>query len=231
MEHFSALIKFTLVFVVAAAQNLNAQNHAAFPAPQRHVAITFDDLPATSRREVAALTKLTTKLLASITSNEIPAIGFVNESKLLDNGKLDERRVALLQMWIDAGLELGNHTFSHPDLNRTPLATFQQDVIRGEEATKRLLQAQGKTLRYFRHPFLHTGNDLETKRRFEEFLAQRGYRIAPVTIDNSEWIFARAYENAITGGDPKMQQQIADAYIPYMNSKFEYFEKASIALL
>jgi hypothetical protein len=73
-----------------------------------------------SRREVAALTELTTKLLASITFNEIPAIGFVNENKLLDNGKLNEWRVALLQMWVDAGLELGNHTFSHPDLNRTP---------------------------------------------------------------------------------------------------------------
>jgi len=133
-------------------------------------------------------------------------------------------------MWLGAGLELGNHTFSHPDLHTTPLDVFEQDVIRGEEVTRRLLKARGQTLRYFRHPFLHAGNSIETKRRFEEFLATRGYRIAPVTIDNSEWIFARAYENALLRGDRQMAKRVAEAYIPYMEWKFAYFEQQSLAL-
>ena len=133
-------------------------------------------------------------------------------------------------MWLDEGLELGNHTFSHPDLNSTPLNVFEQDVIRGEEVTSRLLKARGQKLRYFRHPFLHAGNNIETKRRFEEFLAARGYRIASVTIDNSEWIFARAYENALLRGDRQMAKRVAQAYIPYMEEKFAYFEQQSLAL-
>ncbi len=198
---------------------------------KRTVAVTIDDLPVNSvRSDITTQATITRKLLRAIKSHRVPAIGFVNENKLRTNGRTDERRVAFLQMWLDANLELGNHTFSHPDLHRIPLDTFKEDVIRGEEVTSRLLKDKGRALRYFRHPFLHSGNNLETKRNFEEFLAARGYRIAPVTIDNSEWIFARAYENALVRGDKQMAQRVAEAYIPYMEQKFAYFEQQSMAL-
>ncbi len=119
----------------------------------RAVAVTFDDLPVISlRHDLASQSTVTRKLLHAIKSNRVPAIGFVNENKLLTNGTLDERRVGFLRMWLDAGLELGNHTFSHPDLHSTPLDIFKEDVVRGEEVTRGLLQAKGRTLRYFRHP-------------------------------------------------------------------------------
>ena len=197
----------------------------------RKVAVTIDDLPLnSSSRDVTHQTAITRKLLHAIKSNQVPAIGFVNENKLFTNGELDEKRVALLQMWLDANLDLGNHTFSHPDINRTPLDDFKRNVIQGEEITRRLLKAKGGTLRYFRHPFLHSGNNIETKRDFESFLAQRGYQIAPVTIDNSEWIFALAYEKALVRGDKRMAKRVAEAYIPYMEKKFAYFEQQSTAL-
>src|SRR5947207_1136960 len=37
-------------------------------------------------------------------------------------------------------------------------------------------------MRYFRHPFLDVGRDLQTRRELEAFLTARGYRIAPVTL-------------------------------------------------
>jgi peptidoglycan/xylan/chitin deacetylase (PgdA/CDA1 family) len=201
------------------------------PHARRTVAVTFDDLPVVSlRRDLTTQTTITRNLLHAIKSHQVPAIGFVNENKLLTNGKRDEGRVALLRMWLDANLELGNHTFSHPDLHRTPLDTFKQDVIRGEEVTRRLLKAKGRSLRYFRHPFLHAGNNLGTKRKFEKFLAGRGYRIAPVTIDNSEWVYANVYEKALVRGDKQTAKRIAEAYIPHMEKKFAYFEQQSMAL-
>jgi hypothetical protein len=86
------------------------------------------------------------------------------------------------------------------------------------------------TLRFFRHPLLHTGRDLETKRALERYLTTRGYRVAPVTIDNSEWIFAKAYFDAREKGDTATMKKVADAYLPYMESKIEYFEEQSRAL-
>lgn len=226
-----AIAAFTFLLTASFWGSVQSQDRGPQKQARREVAVTFDDLPVASpRRDLKSLRDITTHLLKNIKSNRIPAIGFVNENQLFIDGNRDEARVDLLRMWIDAGLELGNHTFSHIDLHTTPLAQFQDNVIRGEEATAHLLAAKGKKLRYFRHPFLHTGKDLETKRNLEAFLAGRGYTIAPVTLDNSDWIFARAYDKAIADGDSQTMKRIAEAYVPYMEKKFEYFEKQSVAL-
>ena len=109
---------------------------------------------------------MTGKLLRAIKTNRIPALAVVNEGKLYRQGVLDQNRANILRLWLDAGVELGNHTFSHPDINDTPLDQYEADVIRGETVTKSLLADRGMRLRYFRHPFLHTGLDLETKVSF-----------------------------------------------------------------
>lgn len=201
-----------------------------FPAEnQREVAITFDDLPLT-RMTPQTWRQTTGKLLAQITAKNIPAIGFVNESKLYEHDRLDTARVALLQMWLDAKLDLGNHSFSHWDLHRVAPEKYKADILRGEEITAKLLAQQGRRPRYFRHPFLHTGTSLAVKQEIEEFLNRHAYAVAPVTVDNSEWIFARAYDLAVERGDEAMQKRIGETYIPYMENKFEYYEKQSRAL-
>jgi peptidoglycan/xylan/chitin deacetylase (PgdA/CDA1 family) len=199
-------------------------------APQREVAVTFDDLPCQQSYDVETLRALTKKLLSSIASNGVPAIGFVNERKLHQPGEL-EARTAILKLWVDAGLELGNHTYSHLRLYNTPLDKFQEDVMRGEAVTKKLLAARGLKLRYFRHPTLNTGPNLATKRAFEKFLAARGYTVAPVTVDNSEWIFARVYAEAKEKGDGATLKRVTDAYVPYLEEMFAFYEQLSLDVL
>ena len=190
--------------------------------PTREVAFTIDDLPWVSAvpRDAAEVERLTVKLLAAIKSHRIPAIGFVNEGKMHRGDAVDPRQVALLQRWLDAGLELGNHTYSHRDFHATPLAAFQDEVVRGEPETTKLL---GKRPRYFRHPMLHTGRSLDDKRGLESFLSARGYRVAPVTIDNYDYIFARAYDRA-TG---KERARVLDTYLDYMTAVVAYYEQQS----
>ena len=190
--------------------------------PQREVCFTIDDLPWISAVPLGIdeKEKLTAKLLASLQAHRIPAVGFVIEGNLQRDGAADPRQVGLLRRWRDAGFELGNHTFSHRDFHTTPLATFQQEVVRGEQETTKLL---GERPRYFRHPMLHTGGTIEDKRGLEAFLATRGYRVAPVTIDNADYIFARAYDRA----PEKQRPVVLDAYIAYMTSVVEYYERQS----
>ncbi len=109
---------------------------------KREVAITIDDLPATLGG-LETMTYVTNHLLSSIKTNKVPAIGFVNESKLFRRGEMDAR-TALLQMWLDAGLELGNHTFSHLGYNRATLNEYKENIIRGETVTQMLLREKGK---------------------------------------------------------------------------------------
>jgi peptidoglycan/xylan/chitin deacetylase (PgdA/CDA1 family) len=197
--------------------------------PRRQVAVTFDDLPFTGdgdKTSLPALREFTAKLLSTLGAAKVPAIGFVNERKLQREGER-EARIALLRMWTDAGFELGNHTFGHASFYKTPLAAFQQQVVDGEPVTRSLLAARGMKLRYFRHPFLNTGPDLKTKEAFEQFLKARGYRVAPVTIDNAEWIFAKAYTDALQRGDRETMRRVADEYAPYMEQMFEFYERMS----
>ncbi len=210
---------------------------AAAASPDRRVAVTIDDLPGPTQTvvkvagsDLAGLQAMTAKLLAALRASGTPGIGFVNEGKLAPNGTVEAARVALLESWLEAGMDLGNHAYSHRSLNRIPLADFETDAVRGEETTKRLLAARGKTLRYFRHPFLHTGRSLEVKRGLEAFVTKRGYQIAPVTHDNGEWIFAVAYAKAGNAGDAAAQKSILATYLPYMEAKFDYFERESKAL-
>ena len=41
-------------------------------------------------------------------------------------------RVALLQQWVDAGVILGNHTYSHPDFNRLTVEEFENEISKGD---------------------------------------------------------------------------------------------------
>ena len=198
---------------------------------KRFVAVTIDDLPVVStQRSAQARQRITADLLKHIKQARVPAIGFVNETQLFDGDKRNEDSVALLRQWLDAGLELGNHTFSHKSLHQIALEEYTADILRGEIVIKELSKAGNKPVRYFRHPYLQTGRSLEVKQQLNEFLAAHNYTIAPVTIDNADWIFARAYDNAVARSDKPLQARIGAAYLIYLNDKMDYWERQSIKL-
>ncbi|HEY5611712.1 MAG TPA: polysaccharide deacetylase family protein [Thermoanaerobaculia bacterium] len=93
---------------------------------QREVALTFDDLPATRAAELDKTRDITNRILRSLARAKAPAIGFVNESKLHVEGETD-RRVALLAQWLDAGHELGNHTYSHVFIDEVSFDDYKHD--------------------------------------------------------------------------------------------------------
>lgn len=205
--------------------------------PVREAAVTFDDLPFVSVTllDAEAKKELTGKLLAAAASHNVPVVGFVNEYGLYGferqpRGAPDTQGVALLEMWLDKGFDLGNHTFAHTDLHLSSRDDFKQDIIRGEEVTRRLLQRKGLHRRYFRHPYPHTGRTLETRHDLERFLANRGYRVAPVTVDNEDWLFAAAYSKSAERGETEMMRRVGAAYLRYTEQAFAYSEKLSTKL-
>lgn len=201
--------------------------------PTRQMAITVDDLPA-SRSHVLSLAEqqeLTRRMLAILGGHGVPAVGFVNEVKLEVEGRVDPDRVALLEDWLEAGFELGNHGYAHLDLHRVPAAEWMQDVLLGERVIRPLVEVRGQALRWFRHPFLHTGRSMDVQQKVEEFLADHGYTIAPVTIDNSEWIYAREYDQAIERGNEAWAERLGEDYLRYMLDVVEFYERQSEAIL
>jgi peptidoglycan-N-acetylglucosamine deacetylase len=218
----ASLLVMSALLLAASSSGSKAQ-----PQPDRQVAITIDDLPAAANLMPAAeITDMTTRLMAALKKENIPVVGFVNEKKIYKWGEVDER-IRALQMWLDNGFELGNHTFSHASLNRVGLKQWEDEVIEGESVITLLLAEHKMKLQYFRHPYLDTGRDLETRREAEAFLTQRGYRIAPVTLDAWDWMFAFVYENARRKGDTALQQQLTKSYLSYSDAMFAYDEQLS----
>jgi peptidoglycan-N-acetylglucosamine deacetylase len=221
----SCHVLLTILLLIALPLSAQTTTH-------RQIAITIDDLPASAADHMSAseILGMTTKLLATLRDEKIPAVGFVNEKKIYKPGEADDR-IKSLNMWLDSGFELGNHTFSHASLNRVPLNDWEEEVVRGETVTRMLLAQHKMQLRYFRHPYLDVGRDLQTRRQAESFLAERGYHIAPITMDAWDWMYAGVYDDARRRGDAALQQQLVSSYLSYTTSVFDYYEKFSKDLI
>lgn len=223
-------MKRMLAFVVLGVVCVfgNSTSLWAADKPDRAVAITIDDLPAGAANVLpaATITEMTTKLLGALRDQKIPVVGFVNEKKLYKQGEVDQR-IQALRMWLDYGFELGNHTFSHASLNKVGLAAWEDEIVQGESVTRLLMDEHKMKLRYFRHPYLDTGRDLQTRRQAEAFLVARGYHIAPVTLDAWDWMYAGVYDDARKRGDTALQDELAKSYLSYSDEVFAYSEKLS----
>ena len=197
----------------------------------REVAITIDDLPTAQAGargcEWTLLESLTRRLLEPIRSQNVPVTAFVIAGHCLELPA--ERRRAIFEMWISAGVELGNHSYSHPDLNSTAIADYEKDILRADAVLRETTGAP--RLRWFRSPMLHTGPDPETKARLEAFLAGHGWRQAPVTFDNSDWMFAYVYRDARERGDTVFADRVRAAYLPYLESVIAFFEARAVEVV
>lgn len=187
-------------------------NNAAFSL---EVAITIDDLPAVRNENAATQTAINKKILYALAKYEIKATGFVNEIKLYFDPANTAKRIDILRLWVANGHELGNHTYSHKFFSKTSLEDFEKEVIRGEKVSKKLMAEAGKTMHYFRYPYLDLGKNIETRQQFEQFLTQLGYTVAPVTIDTSDWKFNKTLLER-----PYDREEIIAQYLAYTRKVF-----------
>ncbi|HEX8338353.1 MAG TPA: M56 family metallopeptidase [Pyrinomonadaceae bacterium] len=196
---------------------------AAAAPPRREVAVTFVNFPGHSY-DARLVSNQMRRLLRSLKENDVRAVGFVNEASLYRDGIEHEARVAALRDWVAAGHELGNETAHHTKLYNVSVEEFQADVVRGDRLLSKLAAERGQKVRYFSYPYLNTGSTPEAKASVEKFLGERGYRIHPVTVDNMDWLFNRAYADLLTREDEAGAASLRAEYVAYMERMFEFYE-------
>jgi peptidoglycan-N-acetylglucosamine deacetylase len=213
-----------IFFLFALAISTHAQT-----TPKRTIAVTVDDLPYVQMGEgdylISARTA-TAKILNTLKKHKVPAVGFVNEGKLED-ARNREARIDLLRDWVKHGMVLGNHTYSHPDFNELTVEQFQEEITKGEVVTRELMKSKRPYQLYFRHPQTHTGDTREKKEAIEKFLAARGYKITPHTIENSDFVFNVPYAQALDKGDDELARRLREAYLELTITATEFAEKVS----
>jgi hypothetical protein len=78
---------------------------------------------------------------------------------------------------------------------------------------------------------LHTGRSLAIRDSLEAFLGAHGYQVAPVTIDNSDYIFARAFDLARARGDTAGASRVADTFLQYMDTVVGFYQSQAVAIV
>jgi peptidoglycan/xylan/chitin deacetylase (PgdA/CDA1 family) len=175
---------------------------------------------------VSEVQRVNAAILRTLAAHHATAIGFVNEIKLnVDNER--DARVRILREWLQAGMDLGNHTYSHPALSQVTEGEYEDDFVRGTTIASSEMKAMGKTERYFRYPYLDTGKDKAEKESFIVFLVKRGFTNAPVTVQNEDWLFDAVYSDAVTKHDPAMQERVPEAYLQHTKDAVAYAEDLS----
>ena len=205
-------------------------------APARSVAVTFDDVPMTGptgQCDAVFIDDLTTRLLASAARNRMPVAALVTTSRACGDHDLLERTV---RRWIDAGAVIGNHSHAHRDLNDMSLAAYIADIERAAALLDPIVAAATaadgvERAPWFRPPLLHAGDTEAKHRGLTDYLERAGYRWAPVTIDNQEWVYAGAYARAVERGDTTLAARIADGYIEHLEENFAFYEVLSRRVL
>src|SRR5688572_29464103 len=218
---FKHILSMTAALTLALAA-LGAQTPAG-----RRVSITIDDGPVVNEMtDLGNFQRITNGLVGSFQIEKVPVTLFVNERQLNVPGQRDAR-ANVVEQWLNAGFEVGNHAYSHKSASMVPVDEFTDDVIKGEVITRELLERRGKHLVWLRYPYLHSGANAEDHQAIVDFLEKRKYRHAPVTVDYADYTFAGAYTRELRRGNVDMAERIKQAYLDQVDVGFNYAEKFS----
>ena len=175
------------------------------------LAITFDDLPlngalppGVTRVEIAKST------LALLKKRHMPPVyGFVNAKRLEGNADGAEA----LKLWA-AAEPVGNHTYTHMDLEQNTAEAFEHDIEQNEPSLELLVgEGKGKDWHWLRYPYLHEGDTIEKRHAVRDYLKAHGYKIAQVTIDWEDYLWNTAYAHCAARQDAKSIEWLRSSYL------------------
>lgn len=194
---------------------------AAAAAPAQQLAITFDDLPAhgdlppaTTRLDIAQ------SIIHTLQAEHLPpTYGFINAHKIVT----DPETESVLKAWRDGGQLLGNHTWSHPDLNHITPQTFAQEVAENEPMLQKYMV--GQDWHWFRYPFLHEGDTTEKHRAARAILAAAGYKIAEVNMDFEDYLWNAPYARCVAKHDDAAIARLHNSYLATADQYIRVFRQ------
>jgi len=224
-RRFSRRLNLAAAFRLAAALGIAAL--VALPArAQQQIAFTWDDLPAHSSLPPGTTRlQIIDQIIAAIKAANMPApYGFVNAQAITNDPTL----IQVLEAWRAAHFPLGNHTYSHMNLNSNSLEDWEADLLKDEPVLEKEMHTED--YHWLRYPNLAEGNTPEKKLAARAFLKQHGYKIAGVTASFSDYAYNAPYARCVTAGDQAAIKQLEDSYLQAAADNLEFTHQMSQAL-
>lgn len=190
------------------------------------IALTFDDLPVHGPLPPGETPQMVIDAILSAlkAAGVEETYGFINAEK----AAADPALAKIHESWRTAGYPLANHSWSHPNLNALTADAFAEEIVRNEAPLKKLM-GDGDW-RWFRYPFLAEGDDPAKRNAVRRVLADRGYRIAPVSMDFSDWKWNAAYARCGALGDRVAIAQMEESFIASAREKAHGYRAVAQAL-
>ncbi len=184
----------------------------ARPAPGTaplQVAFTFDDLPAHGPLPPGMARPAVVKSILATLKNEhmLPVYGFINGFRVARF----PYQIHILEAWRDAGNPLGNHTWSHPELDKLSAAQYERNIARDEPLLQRL--DPNGDWHWFRYPFLEEGDTVDKREGVRSWLMEHGYKVAEISMDFQDYLWNKPYARCAAKGDAQAMTTLHDTYL------------------
>lgn len=190
-------------------------------AADRDIAITIDDLPfvGTDSNNSGNLQRSHDRfmrIMQSLIDHHVPATGFVIA------GAIGKGQWQLLEEFRKEGFELGNHTYTHANLNRISSQKYIEEIAHADQKLAPVMTQP----KYFRYPYLAEGKGV-SKQKVQDFLIANQYTIAPVTIDSKDYLFNERLLHVSWRDRPQYLEKMKKDYLAYIWKQTILAEKRS----
>jgi peptidoglycan/xylan/chitin deacetylase (PgdA/CDA1 family) len=192
--------------------------------------MTVDDLPYVpgvsrplSPNDARRAVLTNRRILRAFSRHHIPATGFVIEQHVEQLGAPTNRKI--LEQWIRPGFDLGNHFYSHSDVDSMSAENAEQEILRGETTIRPLLEGVSREPHYMRFPYNHTGDTKKKHDAIAAFVGAHGYQMAPCTIDTSDYLFNQTYVLAVARHDLQTAAKVRADYIAYSAAEIDWYTR------
>ncbi len=183
--------------------------------PSLQVAFTFDDLPAHGPLPPGEYRPEPMRTIIHVLHAEKmpPVYGFVNGFRTAEYPYQTE----LLREWLAAGNSLGNHTWSHPELDKSTARKYIHNIAENQPLLEKI-DPRGDW-HWFRFPYLEEGDTLAKRDAVRQYLFAQHYRIAEVTLDFGDYLWNDVYARCAVRKD---DAAIASLQTSYLATADEY---------
>ncbi len=209
-REFNKALGISTVVFASGAINFSS----AKPAPQ--IALTMDDFAWNNAIKLSPEQR-NEAILGTLQKYSVKAALFVM-GRMIDN----ERGKHLLAKWDKAGHLIANHTYSHRDYNSATMTAgvYEEDILRAEGLLKEFPQFK----KYIRFPMLKEGDTALKRDAIRKSLAQHGYQMGYVTIDNSDWVIDMRLRARLEKDPDTKVDAYRDFYLEHMWDRAQYYD-------
>src|SRR6478735_2120062 len=189
---------------------VNAMNDTRADRPLK-IAVTIDDFvlwDGVPMPDDTTPTDITRSVAKTLNDYGLKGTYGFSHTYRLEN---EPEQIEAFEAWAEAGHHLGNHTHQHAPLRWMPDAAFRRDFETAEKYIGHLIDAAPS--KYFRHPMDMSSGSERRRGEVENYLADLGYRTAPITSWFSDFAFIMPYFRAMTLGDKDVQKQVRDLHV------------------